>query len=141
MVEPALVFLGEVGQRHVETGRQAGRAAGVPAPVQPADPDRVPRRRSRVRARRLPPAPARPEGDRGGSGFLTVLLAEPLHAASGVNELLLARVEGVAVGANVGVDLGDRGSRLERIPTRARHRRRGVGGMNVFLHGCLEQMV
>src|SRR5690348_858501 len=63
-----------------------------------------------------------------------VLLAEALHAACGVDETLLAREERVALGAHVGMDLGDRGARLEGVAARALHDCGGVLGMDVGLH-------
>src|SRR3982751_6613140 len=44
------------------------------------------------------------------------LLAEPLHAAGGVDELLLAGEERVALAADVDVDLRRRAAGGERIP-------------------------
>src|SRR3954464_9871468 len=59
---------------------------------------------------------------------------EALDAAAGVHQLLLARVERVAVGADLDVQLGLGGARLERVPARARDRRELVLGVNVSLH-------
>src|SRR3954465_11424594 len=44
------------------------------------------------------------------------LLLEALHPAAGVHELLLARVERMAVGADLDVEIGLRRPRLERVP-------------------------
>jgi hypothetical protein len=66
--------------------------------------------------------------------WLGELLAEALDAAGGVHQTLLAREERVARRAYVGVDLGLRGTSLERIPARTLDRRGGVLGMNVGFH-------
>src|SRR5437868_5360666 len=60
---------------------------------------------------------------------------EALHPAARVHELLLARVERMAVRADLDVQLGLRRARLERIPAGARHVREHVLGMDVGLHG------
>src|SRR5436853_3532611 len=54
----------------------------------------------------------------GALGALSALepLLEALHPAAGVHELLLARVERVALGTNLDVQLRLRRSRLERVP-------------------------
>src|SRR5262249_25112283 len=59
---------------------------------------------------------------------------EPLDTATGVHELLLARVERVALGADVDVELGLRRASLERVSAGARHCRDDVIGMNAGLH-------
>src|ERR1051325_4927094 len=46
---------------------------------------------------------------------------EALDAAAGVEELLLARVERVAVGADLDVELGLRRAGRERVPARTGH--------------------
>src|SRR5690606_2509576 len=67
-----------------------------------------------------------------------VLLAETLHPAGRVDQLLLARVERVAVGADIRGDLALGGTSRESVATGAFHHGRGVYGMDVFLHRCLE---
>src|SRR5688572_7153009 len=63
------------------------------------------------------------------------LLAEPLHAAGGVDELLLAGEERVALATDVDRDLGQRAAGRERVAARA------VGGaglitrVNLGFHG------
>src|SRR5207249_4670723 len=47
------------------------------------------------------------------------LLAETLHAPGGVNELLLAGEERMAVGANIHIYFRQRAARRERVPARA----------------------
>src|SRR5687767_5488352 len=47
---------------------------------------------------------------------------EPLDAPAGVEELLLARVERVALGADLDVELASRGARLELVAARATNR-------------------
>src|SRR3954466_2757273 len=59
---------------------------------------------------------------------------EPLHAPAGVHELLLARVERMALGADFDVQLRLRRSSLELVPARAVHRGENVVRMNVGLH-------
>src|SRR5439155_11627165 len=59
---------------------------------------------------------------------------EALDASARVDQLLLARVERVAVGADLDVELGLRGTRLERVPAGARNGREDVFGMNLRLH-------
>src|SRR5438132_14435310 len=59
---------------------------------------------------------------------------EPLHAAARVDELLFARVERVAVRADLDVQLRLRRPRLERVPAGARHVREDVVGMDLGLH-------
>src|SRR5919201_510994 len=59
---------------------------------------------------------------------------ETLDTAARVDELLLARVERVAVRADLDVQLGLGGARLERVPTGTRHGCDHVLGMDVSLH-------
>ena len=70
---------------------------------------------------------------RGGAGLLEAAL-EPLDAAARVHELLLARVEGMALGADLDMKLGLGGAGLERVPAGARDGREDVLGMDVGLH-------
>src|SRR5207253_5482406 len=65
------------------------------------------------------------------------LLAEPLHAAGGVDELLLAREKRMASRADVDVDLRGRAASDEGIPARAVHVAGHVFGMNFGFHGKL----
>src|SRR5438552_7390858 len=66
-------------------------------------------------------------------GALSTLeaLLEALDAPAAVHELLLARIERVAVRADLDMQLRLGRPRLECVPTGARHRRQGVLGMNV----------
>src|SRR3712207_4146745 len=75
---------------------------------------------------------------RGGLRPLRLLVAplEPLHATTRVHELLLARVEGVAVRADVGTDLAHGRPRLERVPAGTVHVRDLVLRMDALLHRC-----
>src|SRR5213593_2079918 len=57
------------------------------------------------------------------SGLGSVLLAEALHAAGGIEQLLLAGEEGMATGAHFDVDYRRRRARDKAVPTRALHRR------------------
>src|SRR5262249_16395504 len=59
---------------------------------------------------------------------------EALDATAAVHELLLARVERVALRADLDVQLGLRRASLERVPTGARHRCEDVLGMDVGFH-------
>src|SRR4029453_6858828 len=60
--------------------------------------------------------------------------AETLDATTGVDELLAARVEGVAVRADLDVKLRLRRPRPELVAARAAHVGRDVLGMNICLH-------
>src|SRR5215207_1755339 len=60
--------------------------------------------------------------------------AEPLDAAAGVNQLLLARIEGMALRADLHVQLGLGGARVEVVPARAVDVREDVLGMDIGLH-------
>src|SRR5918992_3966254 len=59
---------------------------------------------------------------------------EPLHPTARVDELLLARVERVALGADLDVQLGLRGARPELVAARAGDVREDVVGMDASLH-------
>src|SRR5438128_1935639 len=69
----------------------------------------------------------------GAAGLLQPAL-EALDAAARVHQLLLARVERVAVRADLDVQLRLRGTRGERVPAGAVHGRHDVLGMDVGLH-------
>jgi len=74
---------------------------------------------------------------RAGSGRLLrrrVLLAEAFHATGHVHDLVLARIERVACGANVGRETTARGSSDDDRATSAVDRRHHVVGMDVLLH-------
>src|ERR687895_2617591 len=60
---------------------------------------------------------------------------EALHPTAGVDELLLARVERVAVRADLDVHLGLRRPRLELVAARAVNGRENVFGVDFGLHG------
>src|SRR5438045_4556415 len=53
---------------------------------------------------------------------------EALHPSARVEQLLLARVEGMALRADLDVQVRLRRARLERVPAGARHRREDVVG-------------
>src|SRR5579864_1753094 len=59
---------------------------------------------------------------------------EALDPSAGVHELLLARVEGVALGADLDVQLRLGRMDLERVPAGTGHRREHVIGMDTGLH-------
>src|SRR6266480_444307 len=63
---------------------------------------------------------------------------EALDATARVHELLLARVERVALRADLDVQLGLGRPGLERVPTGARHRGEDVLRMDVGLHCSLK---
>lgn len=71
--------------------------------------------------------------------MLAVLLTEALDASRGIDELLLAREEGVATGADVGVNLRLGGACLVCITAGASHGRRGVNWMDVGFHRSLSE--
>src|SRR5207244_7508450 len=75
-------------------------------------------------------------GRSAGRGRLALVLSlEPLDAAGGVHELLLARVERVALGADFHPDVGLRRASLDDLAARARDLRVDVIRMNASLHG------
>src|SRR6185436_6416743 len=109
----------------------AGRAAAASAAVISARRMRLvnARRAPKLRERGLTPlalglAPAR-------TGCAA---AEALDAPTGVHELLTARVEGMAVRADLDVQLRLRGPRPELVAAGAANMRGDVLGMNVCLH-------
>src|SRR5207247_5732138 len=65
---------------------------------------------------------------------LGVAPLEPLHPAARVHQLLLARVERVAVRADLHAELRLGGARGERVPARAVHRCGDVLGMYALFH-------
>src|SRR3954470_11431207 len=69
----------------------------------------------------------------GGAGASLAAL-EAVDATAGVHDLLLARVERVAVGADLDVDLGLRGSGVEVVATRTGDVRNDVLGVDSGLH-------
>src|SRR3954449_4026644 len=69
-----------------------------------------------------------------GAGAARLAAAEALHPAAGVHELLLARVERVAVRADLDVDLRLGRARRELVAARAAHVGFDVLGVDVGLH-------
>lgn len=63
-----------------------------------------------------------------------VLLVELVHAAAGVDELLLAGVERVALGADFNRDVLLGGTGLNHVAAGAANRGRLIIGMNTFFH-------
>src|SRR5687768_11197454 len=63
------------------------------------------------------------------------LLAEPLHAAGGVDELLLAGEERVALAADVDVDLRRRAAGGELVAAGAVHGAGLITGVDLRFHG------
>src|SRR6266508_5707900 len=87
------------------------------------------RLRRRVRQRHLNPGLSSP-------------LAEPLDLSARVHDPLRAREEGVADGADLGLQLLARGSRGEGVPARAGDDRVFVeGGMNLCYQGITPGVV
>src|SRR5438874_1439730 len=66
--------------------------------------------------------------------LLAVSLVEALDAALNVDEVLLAGEEGVALGADLHVEIGLRAHGLEPIAAGARHRRLDVLGVDLRFH-------
>src|SRR5262249_20138167 len=111
-------------------------------------PESAVRRAPRARPGRRPPHHPAPEAglssDRchekgvlpagGAAGFWEPAL-EALDRTAGVDELLLARVERMAVRADLDVELGLRRPRLERVSAGTRDGCDDVVGMDVRLHG------
>jgi hypothetical protein len=60
---------------------------------------------------------------------------EALDATARIHKLLLPRVERVALGADLDVELGLRGPRLELVAARATNRGKDIVRMDVGLHG------
>src|SRR5690242_19786966 len=73
----------------------------------------------------------------GGGGFGAVALAELVDAAGGVHDLLLARVERVALRADLDMELLGRGGRARRelVATAAGDLHFRVLRMDLFFHG------
>src|SRR6266545_11082 len=69
-----------------------------------------------------------------GRGPLPVPALKPLHAAPGVDQLLLACVEGVAVRTDLDPKLRFCGTRGERVPAGTVHRGHDVFGVDSLLH-------
>ena len=69
--------------------------------------------------------------------LLRELLAEALDATGRIDQALLAGEERMAVGAHVGMDLGDRRTRLERVAAGALRGGRVVRRMDIGFHGSL----
>ena len=86
---------------------------------------RVERFRRRGRARRR--LRSRPGALRGPA-------LEPLDAAPGIDQLLLAGVEGMALGADLDVEIRLRRARVELVSARAAHVGEDVLGMNSLFH-------
>ena len=75
----------------------------------------------------------------GGSGFSNrklqaVLLVELVHAAAGVHQLLLAGVEGMALGVNFHSDVLLGGTGLDDLAAGAADRGALIIGMDAFFH-------
>src|SRR5829696_4519628 len=86
-----------------------------------------------------PTATGRPSGIRSdcappGRALFDCGSGSGLNAAACVNQLLLARIEGVALRADLHVKLGLRGARVEVVPARAVDVREDVFGMDIGLH-------
>ena len=64
----------------------------------------------------------------------TETLLESVNASAGINQLLLAGKEGMALGADFYADLGDGGDGLQRITAGAANHSRAILGMDAFFH-------
>ena len=77
----------------------------------------------------------------GGSAHFGVLAAETLHPSGGINQLLLAGEEWMAVGANFNVDIATvRRARGERVSARAVHPDFVVRRVNSCFHVTSEPL-
>src|SRR2546423_3698228 len=76
--------------------------------------------------------PVTPGSDAGRAA--PVLLLEALYSAPGVHELLLARVEGVALRADLDLQVRLRRLGLKRVPARAPDVRQHIVGVDPGLH-------
>ena len=61
-------------------------------------------------------------------------LLEAIHASAAVHQLLLAGVEGVALGANFDLQLGLDGAGFERLTAHATDGRLAIFGMDLLFH-------
>ena len=69
------------------------------------------------------------------SGLLQAkLLVELGHASAGIDQLLLAGVEGVALGANFNLQLALHGTRLKRLTAYATDDGLAIFRMDLFFH-------
>src|SRR4051794_37672136 len=68
------------------------------------------------------------------TGALGGPATESLDPAAGVNQLLLTRIERMALRADLHVKLGLRGARIEVVSARAMDVREDVFGMDICLH-------
>src|SRR5713101_8081637 len=67
-------------------------------------------------------------------GVPFVLLPEPLDSAGGIDQLVLAGEEGVAVGTDFHVEGTAGGSRLDHVAAGTNNSRGDINGMNFGLH-------
>src|SRR4029450_3742870 len=81
------------------------------------------------------PRRSRRSGGRLGGLAVAVAAPEALDTAAGVNQLLLAGVEGVALGADVDPQLRHGGAGRELLTARAAHGGPLVLGVDALLHG------
>src|SRR4029450_7054458 len=102
------------------------------------------RARTPAAGERVETGAARPLPGADGTGGLLrrrrlalVLALEALHTAGRVHELLLPRVEGMALGADLHPDVGLGRPGVDDIPTRAGNGRLRMVRMNAHLHGSL----
>src|SRR5882762_41880 len=75
-----------------------------------------------------------------GRGSVGVLLLEAIDAALGIDQLLLAGEEGVAIAADIEVKVAVRGAGLPGGAARAVDLGGGIGGMDVLAHVCFSRM-
>ena len=71
-----------------------------------------------------------------GSSFQTEALLEAIDASASVHELLLAGIEGMALGADINLHFRFGGTGLERLTAYAANDALAVLGMDLFLHCC-----
>ena len=68
--------------------------------------------------------------------FQTETLLEAINASAGINQLLLAGVERMALGANINLHLFPGGTGFKRFTAYAANDAFTVLGMDLFLHCC-----
>ena len=71
-----------------------------------------------------------------GNLFHVKALFETIHTAAGINQLLLASIEGMALGADIHLHLLLGGTGFKRFTAYAANYALPILGMNVFLHCC-----
>src|SRR3954471_21747160 len=120
--------------------RQAASAAGAPGGRPSSPPGRRPAQQGLLRcaASLLQQSVIRRVASARSGCAAGLAAAEALDAAAGIHQLLLARVERVAVGADLDVNLCLRRTSRELVPARAAHVSFYVFGVEIGLHSVGE---